>query len=98
MLLSVGRDLNSSIEVYGHRRTFWPLTFISNTLLPTDGTMETIVCVFVSWSCTASPFCRAEYGCAQTGIAETESTEVTAKHRETGTVFCRFLRTLRDCR
>src|SRR2546425_5057340 len=68
MPLIPGRDLNSSIEVYGHRSTFWPLTFISNTMLPTDGTIETTVCVFASWSCTTSPFCRAEYGCADAGI------------------------------
>src|SRR5712692_1534543 len=69
MPLSAGRDLNSSIEAYGQRRMFWPLTFISNTMLPTDGTIETTVCVFASCSCTTSPFCRTEYGCADAGIA-----------------------------
>src|SRR5712691_6561568 len=69
MPLSAGRDLNSSIEAYGQRRMFWPLTFISNTMLPTDGTIETTVCAFASCSCTTSPFCRAEYGCADAVIA-----------------------------
>src|SRR5439155_25920113 len=69
MPLSAGRDLNSSIEAYGQRRMFWHLTFISNTMLPTDGTIETTVCVFASCSCTTSPFCRAEYGCADAVIA-----------------------------
>src|SRR6266849_2159128 len=69
MPLSAGRDLNSSIEAYGQRSMFWPLTFISNTMLPTDGTIETTVCVFASCSCTTSPFCRTEYGCADAVIA-----------------------------
>src|SRR5882762_3442106 len=70
MPLIVGRDLNSSIDPYGQRSTFWPLTFSSNAMLPTEGTIDTVVCVLASWSCTMSPSRRAAYCCANAGVAD----------------------------
>src|SRR3989442_7513688 len=70
MPLIVGRDLNSSTDAYGHRSTFWPLTLSSNAMLPTEGTIDTVVCACASWSCTMSPFWRAAYCCAKAGVTD----------------------------
>src|SRR3989442_11600842 len=70
MPLIVGRDLNSSTDAYGHRSTFWPLTLSSNAMLPTEGTIDTVVCACASWSCTMSPFWRAAYCCANAGVTD----------------------------
>src|ERR1700736_3922761 len=66
MPLRPPRALKSSTEVYGHRSTFTPFTFISEVMLPAEGMSEMTVWFLVSSSCTMSPFCRAAY-CAAAG-------------------------------
>src|SRR4051812_47688680 len=69
MPLMPGCALNSSIEPYGQYRIFWPFTFISMAMLPTEGRIETIVCVRASCSRTMSPPRCDEYGCASAAVA-----------------------------
>src|SRR5439155_8315163 len=69
MPLMPGRALNSSTEPYGQYRMLWPFTFISMAMLPTDGRIETVVCVRASSSCTTSPARCNEYGCANAAVA-----------------------------
>ena len=38
-----GFALNSSTDAYGQRRISWPFTFIENAMLPTAGTIDTVV-------------------------------------------------------
>src|SRR5262249_28786247 len=76
MPLRPGRALKSSTDVYGQYRTFWPFTVISKAMLPTDGRMETVVCVPVSRSCTNSPIRFDEYG-STSGAAATASQKTT---------------------
>jgi hypothetical protein len=49
-------------------RLFWPFTFISQVMLPTDGRIETTVCVRASLSRTTSPLRSDEYGCANAAV------------------------------
>ena len=72
MPLMAGRALNSSIDPYGQYRMFRPFTFISKAMLPTDGRIDTLVCVRASCSCTTSPLRCTEYDWTEAWIPARE--------------------------